>query len=86
MINTTLRFFVTFIILFLIFGIFVQHLFSKPQSIKSLICNEGKLLSQVVEKSSVYTKVDGLACVNEKGLLIIKDKKDRVALVENYSN
>jgi len=82
MVSTTLKFLVIFLMLFLIFGIFVQHLFSKPQDIKKLICNEGKLLSQVSEEGSVYTAVNGLSCAFEKGILVISDKQNRIATIE----
>ena len=82
MVSTTLKFLVIFLMLFLIFGIFVQHLFSKPQDIKKLICNEGRLLSQVSEESSVYTAINGLSCAFEKGILVISDKQNRVATIE----
>ena len=65
-----------------VFGIFVQHIFSKPQDIKKLICNEGRLLSQVSEESSVYTAINGLSCAFEKGILVISDKQNRVATIE----
>jgi hypothetical protein len=68
--------------LFLVFGIVVQHLVSQPQVPKKLVCNEGKLLSQVTGQGSVYTKVNGLSCVYEKGILIISDNKTRVAINE----
>jgi hypothetical protein len=82
MVSTTLKFLVIFLMLFLIFGIFVQHLFSKPQDIKKLICNEGRLLSQVSEEGSVYTAVNGLSCAFEKGILVISGKQNRVATIE----
>ena len=52
-----------------------------PRS-KKLVCNEGKLLSQVTGQGSVYTKVNGLSCAYEKGILIISDNKSRVAINE----
>ncbi|MGA1000071.1 MAG: hypothetical protein ACO3SG_01560 [Methylophilaceae bacterium] len=68
--------------LFLVFGIVVQHLVSQPEDPKKLVCNEGKLLSQVTGQGSVYTRVNGLSCAYEKGILIISDNKSRVAINE----
>ena len=82
MMNTTLKLLIASIMFFLIFGIFVQYLFSKPQDIKKLICNEGRLLSQITEESTVYSKVNGLSCTFEKGILVINDKENRVATIK----
>jgi len=68
--------------LFLVFGIVVQHLVTQPEDPKKLVCNEGKLLSQVTGQGSVYTRVNGLSCAYEKGILIISDNKSRVAINE----
>ena len=62
------------------FGILIQHLVSKPNPPKKLLCNDGNLLSQIDGKGSVYTRVGGLSCNYEKGNLIISDKSNRVAL------
>ena len=77
-----LKHLVALIMLFLVFGIIVQHLVSQTQDPKKLVCNEGKLLSQVTGQGSVYTKVNGLSCAYENGILIISDNKSRVAINE----
>jgi len=82
MVKTVLKYLVALTMLFLVFGIVVKHLVSQPQDPKKLVCNEGKLLSQVTGQGSVYTKVNGLSCAYEKGILIISDNKSRVAINE----
>ena len=84
MVKTVLKHLVAFTMLFLVFGIVVQHLVSKPQDPKKLVCNEGRLLSQVTGQGTVYIKVNGLSCFYEKGVLVISDKINKVAINENY--
>jgi hypothetical protein len=82
MVKTVLKHLVALTMLFLIFGIAVQHLVTKPQDPKKLVCSEGKLLSQITGQGPVYTRVNGLSCNYEKGVLIISDNKNRVAINE----
>jgi len=82
MVKTVLKHLVALTMLFLVFGIVVQHLVTQPEDPKKLVCNEGKLLSQVTGQGSVYTRVNGLSCAYEKGILIISDNKSRVAINE----
>ena len=84
MVKTVLKHLVALTMLFLVFGIVVQHLVSKPQDPKKLVCNEGRLLSQVTGQGTVYIKVNGLSCFYEKGTLVIGDKINKVAINENY--
>ena len=84
MVKSVLKHLVAFTMLFLVFGIVVQHLVSKPQDPKKLVCNEGRLLSQVTGQGTVYIKVNGLSCFYEKGVLVISDKINKVAINENY--
>ena len=84
MVKTVLKHLVALTMLFLVFGIVVQHLASKPQDPKKLVCNEGRLLSQVTGQGTVYIKVNGLSCFYEKGVLVISDKINKVAINENY--
>lgn len=83
MISTALKFLVAFVMLFLIFGIFVQHLFSKPQDFKKFICKDDKLLSLVDEQASVYTQVESLSCNDAEGMLNVRDEKKRFAYIEH---
>jgi len=80
MVKTILKHLVAFMMLFLVFGIVVQHLVSKPQDPKKLVCNEGKLLSQITGQGPVYIRVSGLFCDYDKGILIISDKNNKVAI------
>ena len=80
MAKDVLKYLVIPIMIFLMFGIFIQHHVSKPNPPKKLLCNDGNLLSQVDGSGSVYTKVGGLSCNYDKGTLIISDKSNRLAL------
>lgn len=78
-----LKYLVIPVMSFLLFGIFIQHLIAKPKVPKKLLCNEGSLLSQVDGTGTVYTKVSGLSCIYDKGLLVISDKNNIAAMSLN---
>ena len=74
MLSKILRFFVGFIILFLIFGIAVQYYVYQPVKPKELVCHKGKLLHRIGDGETVYLKVKGISCEYEKGTLIIEEQ------------
>ena len=74
MVSKILSYFLTFVVIFLIIGIAVQYYISQPKKPQSLICHKGKLLSQVGDEGTVYTRIKGLSCEFEKDILIIEEQ------------
>lgn len=72
--NKILNYLLLIIILFLIIGIVLQYYVSLPKKPQSLICHKGKLLSQVGDEGTVYTKIKGFSCEFEKGMLILEEQ------------
>ena len=63
------------IMIILIIGIVLQYYVSINLQPESMICHKGKLLMQLQEGESVYTKAKGVSCEFEKGMLIIEETK-----------
>lgn len=73
MLSKCIKYLVAFIMVFLVFGIALHYYISYPQEPEELVCHKGRLLAQV-SPGTVYTKVKGMSCDYEKGMLIIEEQ------------
>ena len=61
------------VMLILIIGIsFNYYVLNKEMS--DIICHKNKLLIQIESGTPIYTKVKGISCEVEKGILIIEEQ------------
>ena len=74
MVSKIMRFLIPIIMIILIIGIVLQYYVSINLQPESMICHKGKLLMQLQEGESVYTKAKGVSCDYEKGMLIIEEQ------------
>jgi preprotein translocase subunit YajC len=75
MVSKIMRYLIPMIMIILIIGIVLQYYVSINLQPESMICHKGKLLMQLQEGESVYTKAKGVNCEFEKGMLIIEETK-----------
>ena len=75
MVSKIMRYLMPIIMIFLIIGIVLQYYVSINLEPEDMVCHKGKLLMQLQEGESVYTKADGVSCEFEKGMLIIEETK-----------
>lgn len=65
------------IVFFIAFGIAVRYyLDSKPVTYDNKICYKNKLLTKWEEESSIYTRMRGVRCEVDGGLIIVEDLKN----------
>jgi len=74
MIKTILSYILFLFMLLLIIGIGIQYYISRDVESKELVCHKGRLLTRVGDDGAVYTKVKGLTCDIQKGMLIIEEQ------------
>ena len=72
--KTIIKIILPIIMILLIIGIVLQYYVSINLQPESMICHKGKLLMQLQEGESVYTKAKGVSCEFEKGMLIIEEQ------------
>ena len=72
--KTIIKIILPIIMILLIIGIVLQYYVSINIQPESMICHKGKLLMQLQEGESVYTKAKGVSCEFEKGMLIIEEQ------------
>ena len=72
--KTIIKIILPMIMIILIIGIVLQYYVSINLQPESMICHKGKLLMQLQEGESVYTKAKGVSCEFEKGMLIIEEQ------------
>lgn len=75
MISKIMRYLIPIMMVFLIIGIVLQYYVSINLEPEQMICHKGKLLMQLQEGESIYTRADGVVCEFEKGMLIIEETK-----------
>lgn len=64
---------VSCVMLILIIGISLQY-YVTHKELSDIICHKNKLLVQIEEGTPIYTKVRGVSCEFEKGMLIIEEQ------------
>lgn len=74
MVSKIMKYLIPIIMIILIIGIVLQYYISINLQPESMICHKGKLLMQLQEGESVYTKAKGVSCEFEKGMLIIEEQ------------
>lgn len=74
MVSKIMKYLIPIIMIILIIGIVLQYYVSINLQPESIICHKGKLLMQLQEGESVYTKAKGVSCEFEKGMLIIEEQ------------
>lgn len=74
MLSKILKILVPILMLLLTVGIVIQYYISRPVVSDELVCYKSRLLVRVGDDGTVYTRVKGLACEYEKGLLIIEEQ------------
>ena len=74
MVSKIMKYLIPMIMIILIIGIVLQYYVSINLQPESMICHKGKLLMQLQEGESVYTKAKGVSCEFEKGMLIIEEQ------------
>ena len=74
MVSKIMRYLIPMIMIILTIGIVLQYYVSINLQPESMICHKGKLLMQLQEGESVYTKAKGVSCDFEKGMLIIEEQ------------
>lgn len=74
MLGKILKFMVGLFMACLVIGISFQYYISQPIEPQQLVCYKGRLLAQVGDVGAVYTKIKGLTCDIQKGMLIIEEQ------------
>lgn len=74
MVSKILKYLIPLVMIFLIIGIVLQYMASIPIEPQSLVCHKGRLLAQVGDEGTVYTRVKQFTCDYERGMLIIEER------------
>jgi len=74
MLSKILKILVPILMLLLTIGIVIQYYCNSLVVSDELICYKSKLLVRVGDDGTVYTRVKGLACEYEKGMIIIEEQ------------
>jgi hypothetical protein len=74
MLKKIMNYLVLCVMLILIIGISFQYYISTDKEPELLVCHKNRLLSRVGDFEAVYTRIKGLSCEYDKGMLIIEER------------
>ena len=74
MIVKSIKYITILFVIFLIIVLLLNYYILQPIEYKELVCHKGSLLQKIGEDGNVYTRVKGLSCEYDKGMLIIEEQ------------